>query len=316
MEYRKLGKYGLQVSVLSLGAWLTYGGSVGEESAIACVRRAIEQGVNFIDVADAYANGRAEEAVGRAIKGLNRSNLIISTKAYWPMTDDVNDKGLSRKHIMESVHKSLKRFNLDYVDIFFCHRFDPETPLDETIRAIDDLIHQGKILYWGTSMWSAQNIRDGVTIAKAINANPPAVEQPRYSMLSREIEGGVMAAASDNGMGIVAFSPLAQGLLTGKYNNGIPEDSRAKTEEWFGREITEEAVNKARGITALAQEMGITPSALALAWVIRHPQVSCAITGASKPSQVDENLKALDVKITDEINKRIESILQNKPVMA
>src|SRR5262249_17613284 len=175
MEYRKLGKYGLQVSALSLGAWLTYGGSVEEDTAVRCIQRAVEQGINFIDVADVYANGRAEEVVGRAIKGMKRSDLVISTKAYWPVTENVNDKGLSRKHIMETFHQSLKRLNLDYVDLFFCHRFDPETPLEETVRAIDDLIHQGKILYWGTSMWSAQNIHDGAATAKAVNAYPPVV---------------------------------------------------------------------------------------------------------------------------------------------
>jgi len=316
MEYRKLGKYGLQISAISLGAWQTYGSShVEEETSVQCIHRAIEQGVNFIDVADVYAAGRAEEVVGRALKGFKRSELVVSTKAYWPMTDSINDKGLSRKHITESVHGSLKRLGMDYIDLFFCHRFDAETPLEETIRAIDDLIHQGKILYWGTSMWSAQNIHDAVAIAKAVNANPPVSEQPRYNMLNRDIESGVQAAAAEHGMGLVAFSPLAQGMLTGKYNDGVPNGSRAQNEGWADQ-INQDGLNKARDISALAQEMGVTPSALALAWVLKNPQVTGAITGASRPSQIDENLKALDVKITYDVNQKIEAILQNKPVMA
>ena len=317
MEYRKLGNSGLKVSAISLGAWLTYGSStVQEETAMQCIRRAIEGGVNFIDVADMYSVGRGEELVGKVAKDYKRSDLVISTKAFWPMSDNVNDRGLSRKHIIESVNKSLKRFDMDYVDIFFCHRFDAAVPLDETVRAIDDLVRQGKILYWGTSMWNAANINDGLAAVKQVNATRPIVEQPEYNMLDREfVETGLETALANHGMSMVVWSPLAQGILTGKYNDGIPQDSRYTTVDWFKNHVTEDKLVKARGITKLAQEMGTTSAALAIAWTLHNPLVASAITGATKPSQVDENLKALDVKITPEINTKIESILQNKPVI-
>jgi voltage-dependent potassium channel beta subunit len=313
MEYRKLGKSGIKVSAISLGAWLTYGSSrVEEDNAIACIRHAIEREINFIDVADVYALGRAEEIVGRAVQPFKRSDLVISTKAYWPMSQNVNDRGLSRKHITESVNQSLKRFGLEYIDIFFCHRYDPETPVEETIRAIEDLIAQGKIFYWGTSMWTAANLDEALQVVDEINANRPIVEQPLYNMLDRGVvEGALEAAVARHGMGLVVWSPLAQGVLTGKYNNGIPEDSRAKSVdmEWFKAQITEERLTKARAITALAAEIGTTPAALAIAWTLKNPHVSSAITGATKLSHVDDNLKALEVQITDEINARIEAIL-------
>lgn len=313
MEYRKLGKSGIKVSAISLGAWLTYGSSrVEEDNAIACIRHAIEREINFIDVADVYALGRAEEIVGRAVQPFKRSDLVISTKAYWPMSQNVNDRGLSRKHITESVNQSLKRFGLEYIDIFFCHRYDPETPVEETIRAIEDLIAQGKIFYWGTSMWTAANLDEALQVVDEINANRPIVEQPLYNMLDRGVvEGALEAAVARHGMGLVVWSPLAQGVLTGKYNNGIPEDSRAKSVdmEWFKAQITEERLTKARAITALASEIGTTPAALAIAWTLKNPHVSSAITGATKLSHVDDNLKALEVQITDEINARIEAIL-------
>lgn len=315
MEYRKIGKYGLKVSAISIGAWLTYGGTVEDETAEQCLHKAIELEINFIDVADIYAHGEAEKVVAKVIKSYERSDLVVSTKAYWPMSDNPNNRGLSRKHITESVNKSLKRLGTDYVDIFFCHRFDPDVPLEETIRAIDDLIHQGKILYWGTSMWTANNINDGVAIAKTINANLPVVEQPVYNMFERDtVEGGNEAAAAAHDMGLVVWSPLAQGVLTGKYNNGVPEGSRAETIEWFKNYMSEgNKIEKARAITMVAEEMGTTSAALALAWALRHPNVSSVITGASRPQQVEENLKALQVNITPEIEQRIETVLKNKP---
>jgi len=320
MDYRKLGTSGLRVSAIALGAWLTYGSNrVEEDQAVACIHHAIDKGINFLDAADIYAYGRAEEIVGQAIKGYNRSDLVISTKAFWPMSANINDRGLSRKHITESVNKALKRFDMDYVDIFFCHRHDPETPVEETIRAIEDLIRQGKVLYWGTSMWSAENIDEAYAALETLNMNRPVVEQPLYNMLDRGVvEGSLEDAVGRHGMGLVVWSPLAQGVLTGKYNDGIPEDSRAKNVdiEWFRSQISEERLAKTRGITDLAQELGTTPAALALAWTLKHPHVSSAITGATKPAHIDENLKALDVQITDEINGRIEDILQNKPVQA
>lgn len=317
MEYRKLGNSGLKVSAVSLGAWLTFGSDVvQEQTSMDCIRRAIESGVNFIDVADMYSLGRAEEVVGKVAKDYKRSDLVISTKAFWPMSSDVNDRGLSRKHIIESVNKSLKRFNMDYVDIFFCHRFDADVPLDETVRAIDDLVRQGKILYWGTSMWNAANLNDGHSVVKQVNATRPIVEQPEYNMLDREfVETGLETALRNHGMSLVVWSPLAQGILTGKYNDGIPAGSRYTNIDWFKDHVTEDKLVKARGITKLAQEMGTTPAALAIAWTLNNPFVASAITGATKVAQVDENLKALDVKITPEINAKIEEILQNKPVI-
>jgi voltage-dependent potassium channel beta subunit len=316
MEYRRLGSSGVKVSAISLGGWLTYGSSVGDDTAAQCVYKAIEHGVNFIDVADIYAGGKSEEAVGRAIKDYQRSDLVISTKTYWPMSDNVNDRGLSRKHIIESVHKSLKRLGTDYVDLFFCHRFDDETPLEETIRAIDDLIRQGKILYWGTSMWTAANINDGVGVAKTLNANRPIVEQPVYNMLERHVvEGELETAVGKHGMGLVVWSPLAQGVLTGKYNDGVPANSRYETVEWFKGYVTEDKLRRARAITALAQENGTTPGALAIAWTLKNPHVASAITGASRPEQIEANLTALEVNITEELNQQIEDILQNKPQM-
>lgn len=320
MEYRRLGSAGVKVSAISLGAWLTYGSSRIEfDGAVACLRKAIESGINFIDVADMYAYGEAEKVVGQVIKDYKRSDLVLSTKAYWPMSEHVNDRGLSRKHIIESVHKSLKRFETDYVDIFFCHRYDDDSPTEETIRTISDLMQQGKILYWGTSVWSADNIEEAVQISDRINTYRPVTEQPEYNMLFRDhVEGSVQAACEKYGIGLVVWSPLAQGVLTGKYNNGIPEDSRGNN---FGKNfvsgyLVEDQLERVRKITVLAQEMGTTAAALALAWALKNPVVSSVITGATKISQVEENLKALDVKITDEINQKIEDILQNKPATA
>jgi voltage-dependent potassium channel beta subunit len=311
MEYRRLGRSGLKISALSLGAWLSYGHKGGENEAIATIHRAIELGANFIDVADVYAGGRAETIVGKAIHGMKRSDLVISTKAFWPMSDNVNDRGLSRKHVIESVEASLRRFGMEYVDLFFCHRYDPDTPLDETVRAIDDLIHQGKILYWGTSCWNASQLDDLFEVVHASGAHRPIVEQPPYNLLDREsVEGALEEAVERHGMGLVTFSPLALGVLTGKYNDGVPEGSRATTvdEDWFKRSMAEERIAKARKLTELAREIGTTPGALAIAWIIRNPHVTSAITGATRPEQVDQNFAALDVKITDEINGRLEAI--------
>jgi voltage-dependent potassium channel beta subunit len=312
MEYRNVGKSGLKVSALSLGAWLSYGHKGSEADAMATIHRAIALGANFIDVADVYAEGRAESMVGKAIAGMKRSDLVISTKAYWPMSDNPNDRGLSRKHLFESIDASLKRLGTDYVDLFFCHRFDPETPLKETIRALDDLIRQGKILYWGTSMWKAEQIDAAHEVAARLNAYAPIVEQPKYNMLDRDVvEGPLEEAVARHGMGLVTFSPLAQGVLTGKYNDGIPEGSRATTvdEEWFNKGLSQERLDKARALTELAREMGTNPGALAIAWIIRHPHVSSAITGATRPDQVDQNFAALDVTLTDDIAARIDQIL-------
>lgn len=314
MEYRRLGSTGMNVSALSIGAWLTYGSDAVEfETAKDCIRVAIENGINFIDVADAYARGDAEKVVGQIIKDYDRTKLVISTKAYWPMSDDINDRGLSRKHIMESVEKSLKRFDMDYVDIFFCHRYDEHTMTDETVRAIEDLIRQGKILYWGTSMWEAYQIQEAIDAADKYNAYRPVVEQPLYNMLDRHIvEGDLEEKLDQTGIGLVVFSPLAQGVLTGKYNDGVPDDSRGARQGESER-FSEDRIQKARQLTEVAQEYGYEPSALALAWALHHPNVDSVITGATKIKHVESNLKALDVELNSQLEKRIEDILQNRP---
>ncbi len=313
MEYRRLGSAGMKVSSVSLGAWLTYGGTVEEDAAAACVRTAIENGINFIDVADAYAKGKAEETVGRAIADFKRSDLVISSKLFWPQSDNINDRGLSRKHIMESIDKTLARLGTDYLDIYFCHRFDPETPLEETVRAMEDLVRQGKVLYWGTSVWSAAQIERAVGIADRINGYRPQVEQPRYNMLDRHIEPEIMPTCERNGVGLVVWSPLAQGVLTGKYNDGIPEGSRAAEIDWVREGIKEADLEIVRKLTPIAGDHGLSMAQLALAWILRRPEISSVITGASRPSQVLDNIKAADVKLGDDALAAIEEILANKP---
>jgi voltage-dependent potassium channel beta subunit len=316
MKYRHLGKAGIKVSEVSLGAWLTFGGSVAEEATRACIKTAVDHGVNFIDLADAYARGEAERVVGKVIKdlGLRRQDLVISSKAYWPMSDNVNDRGLSRKHLMESVEGSLNRLGVDYLDLYFCHRHDPETPIEEVVRAMDDLVHQGKILYWGTSVWSAAQIEEAVGTARIYNSYLPQVEQPRYNMIDRHIEPEILPTVDKYGIGVVVFSPLAQGLLTGKYNEGIPEDSRAAERDGLKRELTDENISKVRRLTALAEELDITMAQLALAWILRRPEISATITGATKVEHVLDNVAASDVELTDDVLETIEGILDNDPL--
>jgi voltage-dependent potassium channel beta subunit len=313
MEYRKLGKAGIKLSVLGLGAWLTFGEKVDYELTKECIYTAIDNGVNFLDLADVYARGEAERVVGKVIKDLRRQDLVISSKVYWPMSDNINDRGLSRKHIMESIDGSLKRLGTDYLDIYFCHRYDPDTPMDEIVRAMDDLVHQGKILYWGTSVWTSAQIENAIGTAIKYNAYPPQVEQPRYNMLDRHIELEIIQTCAKNGMGITVFSPLAQGILTGKYNNGIPKGSRAEWSDWLKNELTEENIKKVRILTDLAKDMGITMSQLALAWILRKPEITSAIVGATNPEQLRENLRAVDVKLSSDILDEIENILSNAP---
>lgn len=315
MEYRRLGISGMKVSAISIGAWLTYGSdAVDYDTTEACLDAAIEQGINYIDIADAYAKGAAEEAVGKYIKGKLRSNFVLSTKAYWPISDDPNDRGLSRKHLFESVEKSLKRLGTDYLDIFFCHRYDVDTTTEETVRAISDMIQQGKILYWGTSMWDARFIEDAVRIADQYSGYRPVTEQPKYNMLDRHIvEGDLEDTVSEHGIGLVVFSPLAGGLLTGKYNAGIPDGSRATVHEWMKDELTESRIDVARGLQEVADDLGVQMSALALAWALNHQNVDSVITGATKPSHVASNVKALEIDWSPELENRIEEILKNKP---
>jgi voltage-dependent potassium channel beta subunit len=315
MKYRRVGRTGLKISEISIGAWLTYGGSVEAATSERILKAAVEAGVNFIDISDIYAKGEAERVVGRAIKDIRRSDLVISSKLFWPMSDNVNDRGLSRKHVTESIEKTLKRIGTDYLDIYFCHRFDPETEVEETVRAMDDLVHQGKVLYWGTSVWTAAQIEQAVGDARFWRAYLPSVEQPRYNMLDRHIETEILPTCERNGMGLTVWSPLAQGLLSGKYSDGVPDKSRAATTEWLRRDMIPENFAKVKKLTSLAQELGITVGQLALAWILRLPQISCAITGATSVAQLDENLKASQVQLDKATLERIETILIGDPLM-
>jgi len=313
MKYRKIGKYGIKVSEISLGAWLTYGNSVDAKLASEIVHAAIEAGVNFIDIADIYSKGEAERLVGQAIEGYTRSDLVISSKLYWPMSENVNDQGLSRKHIMESVEKSLKRIGIDYLDFYFCHRFDRETQAEETVRAMSDLVTQGKILYWGTSVWEAHQIERVVGEARVCGGYLPAIEQPRYNMLDRHIEDLIMPACARHGLGIVVWSPLAQGILTGKYNESAPPGSRGAETRWLAGHLNESNLSKTRQLTRLAKEGWMTLSHLALAWILRRPEISSAIVGATSVAQLKENVMASDVTLSDDLLTEIGDILGEPP---
>jgi voltage-dependent potassium channel beta subunit len=320
MNYRRLGKAGIKISELSLGAWVTYGGQVGEEIAEKCMIAAYDAGVNFFDNAEAYAGGQAEIVMGNVLKkvGWTREDYVISTKIFWG-GKGVNRSGLSHKHLIEGMNNALRRFQQEYVDLVFCHRPDPETPIEETVRAMDIIIKSGKAFYWGTSEWSAADIMKADSIARQYNLTPPSMEQPEYNMFHRErFEIEYAPLYKELGYGTTIWSPLASGLLTGKYNNGIPQDSRAalKGYEWLqGHVITPERIDKVKQLQPVADELGGSMAQLALAWCLKNPNVSTVITGASRPEQVTENMKALAVaeKITPDIMERIEGILQNKP---
>jgi voltage-dependent potassium channel beta subunit len=319
VNYRRLGGAGLKVSELSLGAWVTYGGQVGEEAALKCMSAARDAGVNFFDNAEAYSHGNAEVVMGNVIKklGWRREDIVISSKVFWG-GEGPNDRGLSRKHIYEACRNSLKRLQLDYVDLYFCHRPDPNTPIEETVRAMDDLIHQGKIIYWGTSEWTAADIMRAYGLAKELGLTPPQMEQPQYNMLHRErVEVEYLPLYREIGLGTTTWSPLASGLLTGKYAGGVPEGSRASLPgyEWIRDRITSQVIETTNKLAPIAQDLGCTLAQLALAWCRNNPNVSTVITGATRPEQVEENMKSLDVvpKLAPEVIERIETVLANKP---
>jgi len=320
MKYRRLGSAGLKVSELSLGAWVTYGFQVGEDVALKCMSAAYEAGVNFFDNAEAYGQGNAEVVMGNVIKkiGWKREDIVVSSKVFWG-GEGPNDLGLSRKHVYEACRKALKRLQLDYLDLFFCHRPDPNTPIEETVRAMDDLIHQGKVLYWGTSEWSAADIMRAHSIARQYDLAPPQMEQPQYNMLHRErVEKEYLPLYREIGLGTTIWSPLASGLLTGKYNNGIPQNTRATLRgyEWLRKYIiTPQNIDMVKKLQPIALELGVSMAQLALAWCLKNPNVSTVITGASRPEQVEENMKALDVteKLTSDVMERVDAVLGNKP---
>ncbi|MCX6835123.1 MAG: aldo/keto reductase family protein, partial [candidate division Zixibacteria bacterium] len=293
--------------------WLTYGNSVDARLTSEIVHAAIDAGVNFIDIADIYTKGEAERVIGQAIEGYPRSDLVISSKVYWPMSENVNDRGLSRKHIMESVEKSLKRIGTDYLDFYFCHRFDKDTEVEETVRAMSDLVTQGKILYWGTSVWEADQIERAVGEARACGGYLPAIEQPRYNMLDRHIEDAIMPTCAHHGMGLVVWSPLAQGILTGKYNESAPAGSRGAETTWLAGHLNEGNLTRTRQLTSLANEAGMTLSRLALAWILRRPEISSAIVGATNVAQLKGNVTASEVTLSDDLLTKVGDILGEPP---
>ena len=320
MNYRRLGSAGIRLSELSLGAWVTYGGQVGEDMATKCMSKACELGVNFFDNAEAYAHGNAEVVMGNAIRklGRKREDLVISSKVFWG-GQGPNEQGLSRKHIYEACRASLKRLQLSYLDLYFCHRPDPNTPIEETVRAMDDLIHQGLILYWGTSEWSAAEIMRAHALARELGLTPPQMEQPQYNMLHRDrVEKEYLPLYREIGLGTTTWSPLVSGLLTGKYNKGIPNGTRGALEgyDWLRENvITPGNIKLVEALQPIAKELGCTMAQLALAWSRRNDDVTTVITGATRPEQVEENMKSLDYvsALTDDVIERIEGILDNKP---
>jgi L-glyceraldehyde 3-phosphate reductase len=316
MKYRRLGKSGLQVSEIALGSWLTYGTVTEKQTAIQCVHTAFEHGINHFDCANVYGAQphAAEEFLAEALKPFDRGDYVLTTKAFWPVGNGPNDRGLSRKHIMREVERSLKALNTDYVDIFYCHRFDPNTDLEETLRAIDDLITQGKILYAGISEWTAAQMAQAIEMTKQLGLHKIVASQPIYNLFERYIEPEILPLCEREGIGQVVFSPLAQGLLTGKYrlNQPIPSDSRAAKERvnrFIREDLTEEKLGKVEKLIAIADKLGIKLSQLALAWVLRQPGVSSALIGASKPEQIIENVKAVDITLGADILAEIEAVL-------
>jgi voltage-dependent potassium channel beta subunit len=314
MHYRRLGRSGLKVSELSLGAWVTFGGQLDEEAAVNLVHAAFEQGVNFFDNADVYANGQAEVMMGKAVRDLPREALVLSSKVFWPTMPGPNGRGLSRKHVTESIHGSLRRLGTDYLDLYFCHRYDPDTPIEEVARTMDDLVHQGKILYWGTSEWSAAQVAQSLGVSRQYGLIPQTMEQPQYNLFRRDqVEKDLAPLVRDHGLGLTTYSPLYFGILTGKYNHGVPAGSRASLEEmnWLRDNLTPERISIVRELTELASDLEMTTAQLALAWILRRKEVSSVITGATRIEQVDENLQAAESveKLTEEILEQIDRIV-------
>jgi voltage-dependent potassium channel beta subunit len=323
MNYRRLGKSGLQVSELSLGSWVTFGKQVDQKDAIAIMKRAYEAGINFFDNAEGYEAGVSEALMGEALASLgwSRDSYVVSSKVFWGGSKPTQ-RGLSRKHVTDACHAALKRLQVEYLDLYFCHRPDIDTPIEETVRAMHDLVAQGKVLYWGTSEWTAQQITEAWGVARAMNLTPPTMEQPQYNIFERhKVEGDYLPLYDLVGLGTTIWSPLASGVLTGKYSKGIPDDSRLNLPgyEWL-KEIWQSEGGKAKlakvdELVALAKEIGISMTHLALLWCLANPHVSTVILGASKLSQLDDNLAALDNrdKVTPEVMARIDEIVGNKP---
>lgn len=315
MKYRRLGNCGASVSVIGLGSWLTLGGTVDESMGKKLLKIAADAGVNFIDTADVYALGKAEQFLGKALKSYKRQDMFIASKCYWPISDNVNDRGLSRKHVFESVHNSLRYLSTEYIDLYQCHRYDAETPLEETCRAFNTLIEQGKILYWGTSEWSREQIRSAVEFCEAHDLHKPVSNQPQYSLLYRNIEtNGVLSYCRSKGIGQVVWSPLAQGVLTGKYDSKkAAEDTRLgnkRTGKFVESYLTEQNVKRVHEFVAYAGSIGVRPSVLALSWCLRNEIVASTITSATKAPQLSETLKAGELEIPKEVITKIDKLFK------
>lgn len=326
MEYRRLGHSGLKVSELSFGSWVSFSNQMGVDAALECMAAAFDAGVNFFDNAEVYAQGQSETIMGEVLKkaGWPRDSYIVSSKVMFGSVEDPlpTQYGLNRKHVVEACHQAMHRLQVDYLDLYFCHRPDPETPIEETVRAMTELIHRGDVLYWGTSEWSAQQLMEAYAVARQYNLIPPTMEQPQYNMFHRqrfEVEYGRLYQAI--GLGTTIWSPLASGLLTGKYNNGMPDDTRVSLPgyEWlrelFESEEGQRRLEQTRQLTAVAQELGTNMARLAIAWCLKNPNVSTVITGASSVGQVVDNMKAAEVVtlLSDDVMQQIEAILDNKP---
>lgn len=319
MHYRRLGKWGLKVSEISLGSWITFGAQIDDQTAIDLVHFAYDQGVNFFDNADINANGQAEVIMGKAIEGLPREALVISSKVFWPTMPGPNGRGLSRKHVVESIDASLQRLGIDYLDLYFCHRYDPDTPYEEVAYTMNTLIQQGKILFWGTSEWRASQIATLHGVCRQYNLIPPAVEQPQYNMFHRRrVEIELSPICHDRGLGLTVWGPLYSGILSGKYLGGkVPKGSRATQEEmgWVRDRLTSERLERVRQLNELASEMGLTTAQLAIAWLLRRKEVSSVITGATSVEQLRENVASGEWvnHLSEPVLEKIEKILGNLP---
>ncbi|MCI3950143.1 MAG: aldo/keto reductase [Acidimicrobiales bacterium] len=314
MQYRNLGRWGVKVSSVGLGSWLTYGGTVEADTARACIHRALDLGVTFFDTANAYVRGASEEVVGSALSGVRRDDYVLATKVFFPMGDGPNDRGLSRKHVWEQASASLRRLGVDHIDLYQCHRYDESTPLEETCRVMDDLVRAGKILYWGTSEWTADQIAHATSLCRAEGWAPPASNQPQYSALYRRVERRVLPVCRDLGVGNVVWSPLAMGVLTGKYASAsdLPEGSRAAGEgrgfmEAYLRQETLDAVASLRPV---ADEAGCSLSQLALAWLLAQDTVASVIVGATKVEHVDDNAAAGDLDLPADVVAQVGEVLR------
>ena len=314
MEHRHLGRSGLKVSEIAYGNWITHGSQVAEDAALACVAAALDEGITTFDTADVYAGTRAETVLGKALHGVRRESLEICTKVFWPTGPGQNDRGLSRKHIIESAHNSLRRLQTDYLDLYQAHRYDHETPLEETLRAFDDLVRQGKVLYIGVSEWRAEEIEAALKIADQLGLDRIVSNQPQYNMIWRVIESEVIEVSQSEGIGQIVWSPIAQGVLTGKYQPGAapPAGSRATDEQGSGfisRLLTDEILTRVQQLKPVAEQAGLSSAQLAVAWTLQNPAVSAAIIGATRPEQVRENVKASGVRLDGAVLQDIDDIL-------